>query len=131
MNSIQERWGEIKPRLNWALERGLGEWGMPALFVLVALTSFGLGRLSALEDARPAVSIGEAPVSAQPRAMALGAQFVASRTGTVYYYPWCSGAEQIAPDKQVWFVSEKAAQAAGFRPAKNCKGLSDAAAPVQ
>lgn len=124
MSSIHDWWLEIKPRLSWALERGLGEWGMPVLFVLVALSAFGLGRLSALEDARPAVSIGQAPAAAEPRAMALGGQFVASRTGTVYYYPWCSGAQQIAPQSQVWFTSEKAAQNAGFRPAKNCKGLA-------
>jgi hypothetical protein len=103
---------------------------MPALFMLVALASFGLGRLSALEDARPAVSIGSAPIATSPRAIALGGQFVASRTGTVYYYPWCSGAEHIDPQRQVWFVSEKAAQAAGYRPAKNCKGLSEAPSAV-
>lgn len=131
MRSIQHSWLEIKPRLSRALEWAMGDWGMPALFVLVALTSFGLGRLSALEDARPAVSIRAAPVAASPRAMALGGQFVASRTGTVYYYPWCAGAEQIAASKQVWFTSEKNAQAAGFRPAKNCKGLSDATQTVQ
>lgn len=93
------------------------------LVVLVGVGSFGLGRLSALQEARPAIAIGMAPRSAQPRAMPLGGQFVAARTGTVYYFPWCSGALKIAPANQVWFGTEKAAQQAGHRAAKNCKGL--------
>lgn len=124
MRSIHELLADSKPRL-WALaNQGVGDWGLPILVVLVGLISFGLGRLSAIEESKPLVSIGQAPVAAAPRAMALGGQFVASRTGTVYYFPFCSGAQQIAPDKQVWFTSESAAQKAGYRPAKNCRGLS-------
>jgi len=120
MESIRESWLKIK----YFAERGVGEWGIAVLIILVGMASFGLGRLSALEEARPAVFVSQAPQSSQPRAMPLGGQFVASRTGTVYYYPWCAGAEKIAPASQVWFATEKAAQAAGFRAAKNCKGLS-------
>lgn len=125
MQSIQERVLEIKLWAIKSAERWVGQWGMATLVVLVGLASFGLGRLSALEDMRPMVSIGHAPISSKPRAMALGAQFVASRTGTVYYFPWCGGAQQIPLEKQVWFASENAAKKAGFRPAKNCKGLAN------
>lgn len=123
-SSIREKALEIKVSATSTLERVLGEWGIAALVVLVGLASFGLGRHSALEETRPVVSISQAPAAATPRAMPLGGQFVASRTGTVYYFPWCGGAQQIAPSSQVWFTSENAAQKAGYRPAKNCRGLS-------
>ena len=51
MSSIRD-WG-LKIKV-W-LEEGLGQWGMAVLVVLVGLLSYGLDRLSVLEDARPAV----------------------------------------------------------------------------
>lgn len=113
-------------RKSWFIglaDRWVGDWGLPVLVVLVGLSCFGLGRLSALEENRPVVEIGETSTKGVVRAMPLGGQFIASRTGNVYYFPWCGGAQQIAPDLQVWFTSEKAAQKAGYRPAKNCRGL--------
>jgi len=101
------------------------EWGIPAIVFLVALASFGLGRLSALEDAKPPVSIQQAPESTQPPALVMGGLIVASRSGSVYYYPWCSGAQKIAPANQVWFSSEAAAVKADYAPSKTCKGLTD------
>jgi hypothetical protein len=131
MQSIQYLWHDSKSRAIAALDRGVGDWGLPVLVVLVGLGSFGLGRLSALEDNRPVVSIAQAASAGLPRALPLGGQFVASRTGTVYYFPWCGGAEQIPPDAQVWFTSQKAAERAGYRAAKNCKGLSASSEQVQ
>jgi hypothetical protein len=131
MQSIQHLWGDSKSRILAGFDRQIGDWGLPALVVLVGLGSFGLGRLSAIEEHRPVVSIGEAPAAGIQRAMPLGGQFVGSRTGTVYYFPWCGGAQQIPPDAQVWFTSEKAAQRAGYRAAKNCKGLSESPEQVQ
>lgn len=122
MKSIQDWETKIK---RYA-DEWVGEWGLVALTVLVALIAFGLGRISALQESRPLISVDHAPTSERPRAMALGGQFVASRTGTVYYFPWCGGAQQIAPGSQVWFTSENAAKRAGYRPAKNCRGLAPA-----
>lgn len=119
MASIQEIWQEIK---NWG-EDAVTQWGLIAIIVLLGLGSFGLGRFSALEDVRPPVSIREGPLQANPHALALGGLVIASRSGSVYYYPWCSGASKISPANQRWFVTEKEAQAAGYRAAKNCKGL--------
>ncbi|OGG53905.1 hypothetical protein A2851_03305 [Candidatus Kaiserbacteria bacterium RIFCSPHIGHO2_01_FULL_53_29] len=119
MRSIQEMRQEIK---NWVAD-AVGEWGLIIIVFLVALGSFGLGRLSALEDARPPVSIEQVPSEQKPQGMYMGGLFVASRTGSVYYYPWCTGAQKILPTNQAWFPSEGAAQKAGYRPAKNCKGL--------
>lgn len=105
------------------LDRMVGEWGLAAIIILLGLGSFALGRLSALEDARQPVSVYEASAAAATHAIPLGGQFVASRTGSVYYYPWCAGAQKIAQGNQLWFSSEAAAKAAGYAPAKNCKGL--------
>ena len=119
MQRIQEYWLKIKS----ATEHTLGEWGLVAVVFLVALTSFGLGRLSALEDGKPPVSIEAAPALSEPRGMYIGGLVVAARGGNSYYYPWCAGAAKILPANRVWFQSEEAARAAGYAPAKNCKGL--------
>ncbi len=106
------------------LEEGIGQWGLIVMVFLTSAGSFCLGRLSALEDARPPVSIREAPIDQKLLAIPLGGQFVGSRTGGVYYYPWCAGAQKIPDASQVWFSSEEAAQKAGYQAAKNCKGLA-------
>ena len=119
MQSIQDFWLKIKN----ATEEGVGEWGLYMVIILVGFASFGLGRLSALERARPPVSITMAPELARPQGMYRGGLYVASRTGGVYYYPWCAGGQNIPPERQVWFATPEAAKAAGYQPAKNCKGL--------
>jgi hypothetical protein len=104
-------------------DKVLQEWGIAGIIVLVGLASFGLGRISAQEQARMPVAIEQAtPVDVQP-SMPIGGQYVASANGSVYYFPWCSGAQKIATSNQRWFPSESAAQAAGYVPAKNCPGL--------
>ena len=123
MENIHE-WGQkIKQTAKIAGEGWVAEWGLIAIVFLVALASFGLGRLSALEDVRPPVSIIQAPTEANQRAMAPGGLFVGARSGSVYYYPWCTGVSKIKPANMVWFESEAAAKRAGYAPAKNCKGL--------
>ena len=119
MQRIQDIWLKIK---GW-LDGFVGEWGLVAIVFLVALASFGLGRLSVLEAARPPITTGQAPVAANPRAVAPGGLLVASRNGRTYHYPWCAGAAKILPANQVWFQSEEAAKRAGYVAAKNCKGL--------
>lgn len=56
--------------------------------------------------------------------MYLGGEVVASKTGEVYYFPWCSGGDAVPAQYQRWFKDETAAQKAGYRPAKNCRGLA-------
>ena len=119
MQTIAELKLKIK---NW-LEYALSEWGIIAVVFLVGLASFGLGRFSAIEEVRPVVSIQEAQTSSAARAMVVGGLVVASRRGSAYHYPWCPGASAISENNKVWFKDEKAARAAGYSPAKNCKGL--------
>ncbi len=114
---------ESLPKIKATLEDAVAEWGLIAIIFLATLSAFGLGRLSALEEARPPVAILQASEAAAPREMVMGGMLVASKKGTSYYFPWCSGASAIAPQNQVWYTSEAAAKKAGLRPAKNCKGL--------
>ncbi len=123
MQNIHEWLQKIKQNIKVVGEGWIAEWGIVTIVFLVALASFGLGRLSALEDTEPLVSITEAPTDAKPRAVASGGLYVAARGGSAYYYPWCSGANKIHAANKVWFESEAAARRAGYSPAKGCKGL--------
>ena len=117
--TIPDVWARCKA----ALEPVLADWGLILVLILVAFGSFGLGRLSMVESAKPAVSVGSMPIEGEPRGMAIGGLVVASRNGSVYHFPWCGGASQINPANKAWFASEKAAQDAGYSPSKSCKGL--------
>lgn len=119
--NIPEIWLKIK---NTAIDL-VGEWGLVLIVLLVGLVSFGMGRLSALEEAKPAVSVRNASLEAEARGMPIGGLVVASRKGSAYHYPWCGGAQSITEGNKVWFESEAAARRAGYAPAKNCKGLGE------
>jgi hypothetical protein len=110
-----------------------GEYGIALVLVLLGAVSFGLGRLSATNDAPSTIATCAAAPAALPIAQAggeqavprsaVGGQFVASKNGSVYHLPWCSGAQRIKEENKVWFASKDAAARAGYRPAANCKGL--------
>lgn len=119
MGSIEEIRQEIKA---W-LDEIVSGWGTIAMVLLVGFGSFGLGRLSAIEDVRPPVSVFQASPDAKLQAMNIGGLLVASWNGSAYHYPWCPGASKISSQNQRWFASAQAARDAGLMPAKNCKGL--------
>lgn len=114
---------DIWARCKAVFEPLFSAWSLVILIFLVSLGSFGLGRFSALEAAKPAVSIGTTPEATEPRALTAGGLVVASKNGSVYHFPWCGGAKQINLANLVWFASEDAAEAAGYTPSKSCKGL--------
>lgn len=118
--NIAELQGKIKARL----DMGLAEWGLFLVVILIGIASFGLGRFSALEDTRPPISLTETALAGSPKDLSIGGLVVASRTGSVYYYPWCSGASSIKDTNKRWFSDEASAQAAGYRPSKSCQGLN-------
>lgn len=49
--------------------------------------------------------------------------YVASKNGTKYHLPTCSGAKRIKEENKIWFESKQEAEKAGYEPAKNCKGI--------
>ncbi|KKW24669.1 MAG: hypothetical protein UY70_C0003G0029 [Candidatus Kaiserbacteria bacterium GW2011_GWB1_52_6] len=114
---------EFTARRKAFLEEGVGDWGLYIAICLLALAAFGLGRISALQGSRPPISVTQAAAAAASLGMYPGGQIIASISGGTYYYPWCSGATKIKEGNAAWFKDEQAAQAAGYQPAKNCKGL--------
>ena len=122
-----------------------------AIIVLVGISGFGLGRLSILETNREPVHIlepngVEAPhqVSAVMEGsnsikhkaqtasvknsipnneVSSSGEVVASKNGTKYHLPWCSGAKRINEANKITFASKAEAEKAGYTPAANCPGL--------
>jgi hypothetical protein len=115
--------------------------------VLLAAGSFGLGVVAGREggegksggkvlieksktaESAPAAvasasDVVEKPSVEKPAPVAAsGGQYVASKTGTKYYLPWCGSVKRIKDENKVWFTSKAEAEAAGYEPAKNCKGI--------
>ena len=91
--------------------------------VLVGFASFGLGRLSVLEETREQVKLTYNPDITLMPASTISGAVVASRKGKKYHYPWCSGALRMAERNKVWYKSIEDAKRAGKLPAGNCKGL--------
>ncbi|MDP3726376.1 MAG: Ada metal-binding domain-containing protein [bacterium] len=125
MNSIQNYIEKIKQGIENR------EFLIALLILLVGLGSFGLGRLSKIEETKEPVRIEystEINAKEQSATVSLGASatqklFVASKNGTKYHHPWCSGAERISQANKIWFNSKEEAEKAGYTPAANCKGL--------
>lgn len=122
--SIAEIWKKSKEQLV-ILERQ--DIFLATLIILVAFASFGLGRLSKIQIVRTplkieqvaqTVAVGEAVGEVKSTGM-----YVASKNGTKYHFPWCSGAKSISEANKIWFNSVEEARAAGYTPASNCKGL--------
>ncbi len=117
------------------------------LIVLVAGASFGLGRQSvvergaqsSLENNKNLVVTQPAPQAPAPTptttiptpndpqpaavAGAVNGEVVASKSGTKYHLPTCPSAKTIKPANLISFATVAAAEAAGYTPAANCKGL--------
>ncbi len=110
------------------------------IIILVAFGSFGLGRLSKIEGAKVPIQIENAPevtaetfsgsvqsdTVATPQSListSKAGDLVGSKNGTKYHYTWCSGAQRIADANRIYFTSKSDAEARGYTPAVNCKGL--------
>lgn len=103
------------------------------LILLAVLAAYGLGRLHYYEGntSVPVKIIN--PVKQEqitvPEVKGVSAELesqgevVASKSGTKYHYPWCSGAKQISEKNKITFPSIEEARKAGYTPATNCKGL--------
>jgi hypothetical protein len=52
-----------------------------------------------------------------------GGYIVGNSSAKKYHFPWCEGVEKISEGNKVWFENSEQARAAGFVPAKGCKGL--------
>jgi len=136
MPSIKEKLEKIK---------GIGDWVFKnnavfnaLLIILVALGAFGLGRLSKIDENKTSFSFTDANVASMVQAASddttlpegdlnasipIGGLYVASKNSDKYHAPWCSGAQRIKIENQIWFNSKEEAESAGYTPASNCKGI--------
>ncbi|MCK4387048.1 MAG: hypothetical protein KAV41_03140 [Candidatus Pacebacteria bacterium] len=148
MQSIKEKLNKIKA----AGERLIDNQAIFTILiiVLVAFSSFGLGRLSKIEENKTPLAIydnatpnynlasitqateGGESVEVQPRlpdrqapqvGLINGGKYVASKNSDKYHAPWCSGAKRIKEENKIWFNSKEEAEKAGYKPAGNCKGI--------
>lgn len=113
------------------------------LILLIGLSAglgYGLGRLSEAKQTVAPLEISGVPVARLEKPAPLSAnqisasqageasgittkRYVASKNGTKYYLPSCSGANRIKEENKVWFASVEEARARGLEPASGCKGL--------
>jgi hypothetical protein len=91
--------------------------------VLVALISFGVGRLTALPENKEPIVIQQSTAAIQQSLSgdfkkidqrAESGKFVGSVESNKYHWPDCPWAKKITPENQVWFSSEAEAQSAGY-----------------
>ena len=112
------------------------------IIILIAFSSFGLGRLSIIEESKVPISvrnnqnsnlatisettIGDSSKSVgivSPQILPNGGKYVASKNSDKYHAPWCSGAQRIKEENKIWFNTKEEAEQAGYTPASNCKGI--------
>ena len=115
--NINPRLEKIKPYLG------------PVILLLAASLSFGLGRLSKIEDNQRPITIEQNDV-ANPTleiqnpvskiTSKINGQFVASKNGTRYYRVNCAGVNRIKEENKIWFQTVEEAKRAGYAPAANC-----------
>lgn len=103
-----------------------------ALIVLVAGASFGLGALSTKNsgediEIKQTVSVFDSLKNSEntvnSKQNLTEGKFVGSKNSDKYHYPWCSGAQRIKEENKIWFAGKEEAEAQGYAPAGNCKGL--------
>ncbi len=110
------------------------------IIVFVAFGSFGLGRLSKIDESKIPLHIEGLTASVvnankndkniifgrniEPKIPSkLAGTYVGSKTGKKYHFPWCSGARRIKENNKIIFKTIEEARKAGYTPAVNCKGL--------
>ena len=120
---------------NGLAHRGGGELYLTSIIILVAVISFGLGRLSKIREEKTPITIEnvkENEETSESKSLSTSNVdsgikadkiFVASRNGKKYYYAWCESANVIEEQNRVWFSTQAEAEKAGYQPAANCKGL--------
>ena len=118
-------------------QRFIRHFFTPLLIILVASFSFGFGRFSKIIESQEPIRIETAVTPSEslisnpsnlesvPTVAGVQAQgnYVASKSGTKYHLPWCSGAVRIKDENKIWFTTKDEAQKAGYTPAANCKGI--------
>jgi len=95
----------------------------------LSMTGFALGYHAGTHRIAPVVTVQDnsciAPITnltiKNAEALAQGTStIVASKSGTRYYYVWCSGASRIALKNRVYFATVSEAEKKGYTKASGC-----------
>lgn len=123
--TLSEKFKKIKPYENDVI--------VVLVILFVGLIAFGLGRLSALSERKAPITVENLTGAVLARTdfqlsisdinSNIEKLFVASKNGSKYHYPWCSGAKRMKEENKIWFATKEEAEKAGYAPAANCKGL--------
>ncbi len=135
--SIHDEYGERKT-IGFIIKNAIHGRGYMIFLVLgTGLASFFLGHLSARDNYARVVfsipSLSEGVVTRSPDSEFIANVYtssvsvenqgvVASKKGTTYYLPWCAQVRRIKPENRVTFMSEAAAQSAGYVRSAACFG---------
>ena len=114
---------EIREKCKGLIARAPRDMLIIGVLVLASVFSFGLGYLAGVDEGRTVNTVVIESTSLEETTTAVVGQVVASKSGTKYYLPSCSGVDRISEANKVWFASAALARQAGYTPAANCKGL--------
>ncbi len=108
--------------------------------ILVSITAFNLGKISALQQQKTPISItgpGTAnsletmdysnsenqnlPNTKHSTLNAVSVVASKNSAGKVYHFPWCASGSKISEKNKITFTTEAVAIAAGYTLAGNCK----------
>lgn len=106
---------------------------LSAAIVLITITSFNLGKITAYQSLKTPVTITQPDnskqVTADSKVPAVSQKPVKDPTvvaskkskSKLYHFTWCPGVAKIAAANKITFPTEAAALAAGYTLAGNCK----------
>lgn len=97
------------------------------VIILVGVSSFFIGRISAENSGSGSVSIIGAqsgnfistPSSPSTEKIKSG-EYIASKNGKLYYRPDCGGGKRITEANKITFASALLAENAGYKPSPSC-----------
>lgn len=98
------------------------------ILVFVGFGSFGLGRLSGVDNESASLVKEETGESVLVEnsidkidSLSKEKMYVASKSGKLYYSLGCSGASRILAKNEVWFASKEDAEKSGYTLSTSCK----------
>ena len=111
--------------LDWVKHRQ-HDFVMAAAMALVAWSFFNIGSMQSTDREPITITRNEGAASTAVRTTAsqpLDPRVVVSKNSSSqkYHYSWCGSGQRIKEENRVWFETSKAAEAAGYSLAGNCK----------
>lgn len=102
------------------------------IIVLISLTvtSFSIGYYAGIHKNHPVITVRDnscippvtdASIKEGERIAQGDNTIVASKSGTRYYYIWCSGVSRIAAKNKIYFSTEEEAEKKGYTKASGCE----------